>query len=78
MDVGRGPHGVDPVKVEPGPKARIPKGLFNTPYAKRKDLHLTTDSWWIGLSRERLNAEAWKRHPGTDNAGVQLKIWSTE
>lgn len=25
-----------------------------------------SDTWWIGLSRQQLNAEATRRHPGTD------------
>lgn len=34
--------------------------------ARAKPKPMPTESWWIGLSHEALNAEALRRHPGTD------------
>lgn len=44
------------------PKAWNPSSLFPGKPKKPVD----TESWWIGLSREALNEEAVRRHPGTD------------
>ena len=81
MSAGPVPHRGD--SVNPGPKAQIPKGQFAVPYAKRtKASVVTTETWWqrfaTGPRTSELQAEAWKRHPGTDHTGVRLKIWSAE